>query len=90
MSFLCDTTVLFAASDAVAVGALVLLHNLYAGASDTSRQVLRWSAAALAGMWAYDLHLYTNSAEALSLTWDPSQEHLFRTLARTDHQGRHR
>lgn len=43
----------------VAVGALVLLHNLYAGASDASRQVLRWSAAALAGMWAYHLNLYT-------------------------------
>jgi putative PEP-CTERM system histidine kinase len=42
----------------VAVGALVLLHNLYAGASSVSRQVLRWPAAALAGMWAWQLNLY--------------------------------
>lgn len=43
----------------VAVGALVLLHNLYAGAANTSRHLLRWSAAALAIAWAYDLNLYT-------------------------------
>lgn len=43
----------------VAVGALMLLHNLYAGASAASRQVLRWPAAALAGMWAFQLNLYT-------------------------------
>ena len=44
----------------VAVGALVLLHNLYAGASAPARQLLRWPAAALAGFWAYDLNLYTD------------------------------
>ncbi len=43
----------------VAVGALVLLHNLYAGASTVSRQVLRWPAGALALMWCYQLNLYT-------------------------------
>jgi putative PEP-CTERM system histidine kinase len=43
----------------VAVGALVLLHNLYAGASAISRQLLRWPAGALALMWAYQLNLYT-------------------------------
>lgn len=43
----------------VAIGALVLLHNLYAGASAEARRILRWSAAALAGIWAYDLNLYT-------------------------------
>ena len=43
----------------VAVGALVLLHNLYAGAAATSRQILRWSAAALAGLWAFDLNYFT-------------------------------
>lgn len=43
----------------VAVGALVLLHNLYVGASATTRHMLRWSAAALAGMWAFDLNFYT-------------------------------
>ncbi|ANY20564.1 C4-dicarboxylate transport sensor protein DctB [Tsuneonella dongtanensis] len=42
----------------VSVGALVLLHNLYAGASGLSRQMLRWSAAALAGLWAFQLNLY--------------------------------
>ena len=45
----------------VAIGALVLLHNLYAGAAAASRQVLRWSAIALAGIFAYDLNLYTMS-----------------------------
>lgn len=43
----------------VAAGALVLLHNLYAGASASARLVLRWPAAALAGMWAWQLNLYT-------------------------------
>ncbi|QDM39832.1 XrtA/PEP-CTERM system histidine kinase PrsK [Altererythrobacter sp. TH136] len=43
----------------VAVGALVLVHNLYAGASAVSRQVIRWAAAALALMWGYQLNLYT-------------------------------
>ena len=43
----------------VAVGALVLLHNLYAGAGAISRQILRWSGIALAGIFAYDLNLYT-------------------------------
>lgn len=42
----------------VAIGALVLLHNLYAGASSSSRQLLRWSAVALAGFWAYDLNFF--------------------------------
>ncbi|MFV0645531.1 MAG: XrtA/PEP-CTERM system histidine kinase PrsK [Sphingomonadaceae bacterium] len=42
-----------------AVGALVLVHNLYAGASGSSRTALRWSAAALGGMWIYDFNLYT-------------------------------
>jgi len=43
----------------VSVGALVLLHNLYAGASAGTRLVLRWPAAALAGMWGWHLNLYT-------------------------------
>ncbi len=43
----------------VAIGALVMLHNLYAGAAAESRRILRWSAAALAGIWAYDLNLHT-------------------------------
>ncbi|GGD91886.1 histidine kinase [Tsuneonella deserti] len=43
----------------VSIGALVLLHNLYAGASAVSRQILRWPAAALGLMWGYQLNLYT-------------------------------
>jgi len=43
----------------VAVGALVLLHNLYAGAAAASREILRWSTIALTGLFAYDLNLYT-------------------------------
>ena len=41
------------------VGALVLVHNLYAGASAAARAALRWPAAALAVMWFYDLNLQT-------------------------------
>ncbi|KPP89374.1 XrtA/PEP-CTERM system histidine kinase PrsK [Erythrobacter sp. HL-111] len=43
----------------VAIGALVLLHNLYAGAAAASREVLRWSGIALAGVFGYDLNLHT-------------------------------
>lgn len=45
----------------VAIGALVLLHNLYAGAASTLRPVLRWTGMALAGIFAYDLNLHTLS-----------------------------
>ncbi|HTM94260.1 MAG TPA: XrtA/PEP-CTERM system histidine kinase PrsK, partial [Croceibacterium sp.] len=41
------------------VGALVLVHNLFAGASPAARLQLRWPAAALAAMWLYDLNFYT-------------------------------
>lgn len=43
----------------VAIGALVMLHNLYAGATGAARQVLRWSAIGLSALWLYDLNLYT-------------------------------
>lgn len=43
----------------VAIGALMLLHNLYAGAASALRTVLRWTGMALAGIFAYDLNLYT-------------------------------
>ncbi|MXO46822.1 PEP-CTERM system histidine kinase PrsK [Erythrobacter vulgaris] len=43
----------------VAVGALVLLHNLYVGAAPASRKILRWNAAAMAGFWAFTLNFYT-------------------------------
>lgn len=43
----------------VTVGALVLVHNLYAGASKQSRPVLLWPAAGLAVLWTVDLNFYT-------------------------------
>lgn len=43
----------------VTVGGLVLVHNLYAGASRESRTGLRWPVLGLAVLWAYDLNLYT-------------------------------
>jgi putative PEP-CTERM system histidine kinase len=43
----------------VAVGALMLLHNLYAGAAAAPREVLRWSTIALAAIFAFDLNLFT-------------------------------
>lgn len=42
-----------------AVGALVLVHNLYAGASVVTRELLKWPVTALAAMWVYDLNFYT-------------------------------
>jgi len=41
------------------IGALVLVHNLYAGASQSSRESLRWPASALALLWLYDLNMST-------------------------------
>jgi putative PEP-CTERM system histidine kinase len=43
----------------VTVGALVLVHNLYVGASHTAQIALRWPAGGLAVLWAVDLNLYT-------------------------------
>ncbi|WP_379921585.1 XrtA/PEP-CTERM system histidine kinase PrsK [Erythrobacter sp. R86502] len=55
----------------VAIGALMLLHNLYAGAATVLRPVLRWTGIALAGTFAYDLNLqtlaYLNGAPAGAL-----------------------
>ncbi|RZV34556.1 MAG: PEP-CTERM system histidine kinase PrsK [Sphingomonadaceae bacterium] len=42
----------------VAIGSLVLLHNLYGGAARETRDALRWSAAGLAGFWAVELNHY--------------------------------
>lgn len=41
----------------VAIGALLLLHNLYAGAAADTRAALRWVVAALAAIFGYDLNL---------------------------------
>lgn len=43
----------------VTVGALVLVHNLYGGASPDARRALRWPASGLAAVWVFDLNLYT-------------------------------
>jgi putative PEP-CTERM system histidine kinase len=43
----------------VTVGALVLVHNLYGGASPDARRALRWPASGLAAVWIFDLNLYT-------------------------------
>ena len=43
----------------VAIGALLLLHNLYLGASPARRTLLRWPAAAITTLWAFDLNYYT-------------------------------
>lgn len=42
-----------------AAGSLVLVHNLYGQAVPSSRGSIRLAMIALAGMWAYDLNLYT-------------------------------
>jgi putative PEP-CTERM system histidine kinase len=43
----------------VAIGALVLLHNLYVGAAPSSRRLVLWSVAGLSGVFAFDLNLHT-------------------------------
>ncbi len=40
------------------IGALVLVHNLYGGASPQARLVLRWPALALTALWGFDLNYY--------------------------------
>ena len=42
-------------------GALVLVHNLYVGASSPGRASLRWPAASLVVLWAYDLNYFTTA-----------------------------
>ena len=52
-----DFTVMFRLL--VAIGGLVLVHNLYAGAPRDARAALRWPATGIAVLWAFDLNLYT-------------------------------
>jgi putative PEP-CTERM system histidine kinase len=54
----------------VAAGSLVLVHNLYGQAAPDSRWGMRLPMIALAGIWAYDLHLYT----VLYLTREPASD----------------
>jgi putative PEP-CTERM system histidine kinase len=42
----------------VAIGALVLLHNLYGGSSGQARRTLLWPCAAMVLLWSVDLNLY--------------------------------
>ena len=42
----------------VAVGALVLLHNLYGGASSQAQRILLWPCIAMTLLWTVDLNLY--------------------------------
>lgn len=42
-----------------AIGALVLVHNLFVGASQAARLGLRWPAAALGLLFVFDLNLFT-------------------------------
>ncbi|MXP32216.1 PEP-CTERM system histidine kinase PrsK [Erythrobacter jejuensis] len=58
-----DLTAMFLQTSAMfrillSIGALVLLHNLYVGASRSTRDVIRWSAAGIAGFWAFELNFY--------------------------------
>ncbi|XAP77186.1 XrtA/PEP-CTERM system histidine kinase PrsK [Citromicrobium bathyomarinum] len=42
----------------VAIGALVLLHNLYVGASHRDRASTRWVAISLSALWLFELNYY--------------------------------
>ena len=43
----------------VSVGALVLVHNLYGGASAASRRLLAWNSGGFALFWLFELNLFT-------------------------------
>ncbi len=62
----------------VAIGGLVLLHNLYSGARAHVRLALRWPALALVALWGFDLNLYTIAY--LASGW-PAELAAFRGLA---------
>jgi putative PEP-CTERM system histidine kinase len=53
------TTTAYILGLTTAAGSLVLVHNLYGQAAPDSRWGIRLPMLALAGMWTYDLHLYT-------------------------------
>lgn len=52
------------------VGSLVLVHNLYVGADQSARAMLRWPALAFGVVWVFELNLYT--VAYLDTAW-PSQ-----------------
>lgn len=43
----------------VAVGALMLAHNLFGGASQSSRRLLGWNSSAMALFWLFELNIFT-------------------------------
>ena len=45
----------------VAIGALVLLHHLYTGASHHDRASTRWVALSLSALWVFELNFYAVS-----------------------------
>ncbi len=51
----------------VAIGGLVMAHNLYSGAAPQARMFLRWPALALGTLWGFELNLYTIAY--LSKSW---------------------
>nr|WP_306300293.1 XrtA/PEP-CTERM system histidine kinase PrsK [Erythrobacter sp. LQ02-29] len=53
----------------VAIGALVLLHNLYLGAAMRSRVALQWTIAGIGMYWIFELNLFLSAA--LSAQTDP-------------------
>jgi putative PEP-CTERM system histidine kinase len=55
---------------ATAIGALVLVHNLYTAAAPEARWGIRLPMIALAAMWVYDLNLYTVSYLSQGWSWD--------------------
>ncbi len=56
----------------VAVGALVLVHNLYTAASQDARAAILLPMVGLAAMWTYDLNLYTISYLARGWSYELS------------------
>lgn len=53
-----------------AIGALVLVHNVYSNAAPEQRWGVRFICIGLAGFFIYDIHLYTLAALAGGVSWD--------------------
>src|SRR5690606_16838301 len=53
-----------------AIGALVLVHNVYSNAAPEQRWGVRFICIGLAGFFSYDIHLYTLAALSGGVSWD--------------------
>lgn len=53
-----------------AIGALVLVHNVYSNAAPEQRWGVRFICIGLAGFFIYDIHLYTLAALSGGVSWD--------------------